>query len=149
MFVIILQTKYYEFSLLAYLLALTSETKSGSVLVVDDSEAIRLLLKETISSGNLKKKVIEASNGIDAVKLFQQYKPDLVILDIMMPRADGLQVLQALFKLDKNVKILIMSSNENRDFITQAMRRGVSGFLLKPFDRHYALQAITQILNRK
>lgn len=134
---------------MAYLLALISGTKSGSILVADDSEAIRLLLKETISSSNLKKKILEASNGIDAVKLFQQYRPDLVILDIMMPRADGLQVLKALFKLDRNIKILIMSSNENKDFITQAMRCGVSGFLLKPFDRHYVLQTITQILNRK
>jgi YesN/AraC family two-component response regulator len=78
-----------------------TKPRSNVLLIADDSEAIRLLLKEIVASGNIKKKIIEADNGVDAVKLYRQYAPDLIILDIFMPQADGLQVLRALNKLDR------------------------------------------------
>jgi CheY-like chemotaxis protein len=78
-----------------------TKPRSNVLLIADDSEAIRLLLKEIVASGNIKKKIIEADNWVDAVKLYRQYAPDLIILDIFMPQADGLQVLRALNKLDR------------------------------------------------
>ncbi|TBR22368.1 MAG: response regulator [Candidatus Nitrosotenuis sp.] len=74
-------------------------------------------------STNIKKKIIEADNRVDAVKLFQQYKPDLTILDIFMPRADGLQALQALNKINIHAKIIITTASENMKFAEQSKKR--------------------------
>ena len=125
-----------------------SRLQSNTLLIADDSQAIRMLLKEIIEQGNVKKKVIEADNGIDAVKLYQQHKPDLIILDIFMPKADGVQVLRVLRKINKNAKIIITSAHENAKFIEQAKDYGVSGVLVKPFTKQSALQIITQALNQ-
>ncbi|MBI5378036.1 MAG: response regulator [Thaumarchaeota archaeon] len=128
---------------------MATKTKSGVLLIADDSKAIRMLLKETITLGNIKKKIIEADNGVDAVKLFQQYKPDLTILDIFMPRADGLQAIQALNKINRQAKIIITTASENTKFAEQSKgHHRLSGVLLKPFTKQYALQIITQAMNQ-
>ncbi|MBI5147284.1 MAG: response regulator [Thaumarchaeota archaeon] len=129
-------------------MSLATKTKSNVLLIVDDSESIRILLKEVIALGNIKKKIVEADNGVDAVKLYQQYKPDLIILDIFMPRADGLQVLHALNKLNKQAKIIVTSASKNIPFIEQSKGYKISGVLLKPFTKQYALQIITQVINQ-
>jgi YesN/AraC family two-component response regulator len=129
-------------------MSLKTKTKSNVLLIADDSEAIRILLKEAIVLGNIKKKIVEADNGVDAVKLFQQYKPDLIILDIFMPKADGLQVLYALNKLNRQANIIITSASENMKFIQQAKGYRISGILLKPFTKQNALQIITQVMNQ-
>jgi len=129
-------------------MSLATKTKSNVLLIADDSEAIRILLKEAITLGNIKKKIVEADNGIDAVKLFRQYKPDLIILDIFMPKADGLQVLHAFDKLNRQSKIIITSASENMKFIQQAKGHRISGILLKPFTKQNASQVITQVMNQ-
>ncbi|MBI5378405.1 MAG: response regulator [Thaumarchaeota archaeon] len=130
-------------------MSLVTKTNPSELLIVDDSAAIRMLLKEVITLGNIKKKIIEADNGVDAVKLFQQYKPDLIILDIFMPRADGLQVLQAMSKINKRVKIIITTASENIKFAEQSKNHyRISGVLLKPFTKQYALQIINQVLSQ-
>ncbi len=129
-------------------MSLATKTKSNVLLIADDSEAIRMLLKEVVALGNIQKKIIEADNGVDAVKLYQQYKPDLIILDIFMPKADGLQVLHALNKLNKQAKIIITSASKNIQFIEQSKGYKINGVLLKPFTKQYALQIITQVMNQ-
>jgi two-component system response regulator YesN len=129
-------------------LSLATKAKSDVLLIADDSEAIRILLKEAITLGSIKKKVVEADNGVDAIKLFQQYKPDLIILDIFMPKADGLQVLHALNKLNRQAKIIITSASENMKYIQQAKGYRISGILLKPFTKQNALQIISQVMNQ-
>lgn len=129
-------------------MSLITRTKSNALLIADDSDAIRLLLKETITQGNINKKIIEADNGIDAVKLFMQHRPDLVILDMLMPKADGLQVLRALKKLGGQTKVIITSSSTNISLIEEARNYGVSGLLFKPFTKQHALQIIAQVINQ-
>lgn len=123
-------------------------SKSNTILIADDSEAIRLMLKESLGISSLKKKIIEASNGIDAVKLFKEHNPELVILDIFMPKADGLQVLGALLKIERNAKIIITSSTDNKKLVNQAIKMGARASLLKPFDKQFALHMITTVLNQ-
>lgn len=129
-------------------MSLSVRVQSNVLLIADDSEAVRILLKEAIAQGNVKKKVVEADNGIDAVKIFQQYRPDLVILDIYMPKADGLQVLHVLKKLSRQSKIIVTSTSENMRFIEEAKNYGINGTMVKPFTKQYALQIITQVMNQ-
>lgn len=129
-------------------MSLATKTQSNMLLIADDSEAIRILLKEVLTLGNIKKKVIEANNGVDAVKLFQQYRPDLIILDIFMPNADGLQVLHALNKLNRRSKVIVTSASENMKFIDRSKNYRINGVLLKPFTKQQALQVITQAINQ-
>lgn len=123
-------------------------SKSNTILIADDSEAIRLMLKESLGISSLKKKIVETDNGIDAVKLFKEHRPELVILDIFMPKADGLQVLGALLKIDSKAKIIITSSTDNKKLVNQAIKIGARASLLKPFDKQFALHMITTVLNQ-
>ena len=67
------------------------------VLIVDDALFMRQVLKDILRSNGIDGEILEASDGMEGVKAFQQHKPDLVIMDINMPRADGIQAVSAWF----------------------------------------------------
>ena len=129
-------------------MASLTKSKNGAILIADDSEAIRVIIKEAIAASGIKRNVFEADNGIDAVKLFKEYKPELVILDIFMPKADGLQALKAMLSLDKKIKIIITSSMDNQKLVRDGIKLGAREVLLKPFDKKLALHTISTVLNQ-
>ncbi len=129
-------------------MASLTQSKNGSILIADDSEAIRVIIKEAIATSGIKRKIFEADNGVDAVKLFKEFKPELVILDIFMPKADGLQALKAMLALDKKVKIIITSSTDNHKLIRDGIKLGAREALFKPFDKQIALHTINSVLNQ-
>jgi two-component system, chemotaxis family, chemotaxis protein CheY len=130
-------------------MASLTQLKNGAILIADDSEAIRVLIKEAIATSGMKGKIFEADNGVDAVKLFKEFRPELVILDIFMPKADGLQALKAMLVLDKKVKIIITSSTDNQKLVSDGIKLGARGALLKPFDKQFVLHTIGNVLNQK
>lgn len=129
-------------------MASITQSKNGAILIVDDSESVRFLIKDAIASSVINRKILEADNGIDAVKLFKEAKPELVILDIFMPRADGIQVLKGLLLLDKTTKVIVTSSIDNEKFVQDAVKIGARAKLIKPFDKIMALNVITKVLNQ-
>lgn len=130
-------------------MASLTQTRTGPILIADDSEAIRVIIKDAIATSGMKRKIFEADNGFDAVKLFREFKPELVVLDIFMPKADGLQVLKAILAHDNKVKVIITSSRDNQKLIRDGIKLGARESLLKPFDKQIALQTISSVLNQK
>ncbi|MGA1191460.1 MAG: sigma-54-dependent transcriptional regulator [Bdellovibrionota bacterium] len=102
-----------------------------SILIVDDEESVRsslaLLFKTQFS-------VTTAADGEDAIRQFQGERPDLVLLDITMPRKDGIETLQELHKLDQTVPIIMLSGGNTIRTAVQAMKIGAVDYLTKPFD---------------
>ena len=115
------------------------------ILVVDDNLLIRTLLRE-ILSGAGHEVLAEAGDGDEAIKRYLELRPDLVTLDLVMPRRDGLATLAELRHLDPRARVIICSAWLTQPRVTTALRLGAKGFVSKPFDRRTLLAAVDAAL---
>ena len=119
------------------------------ILVVDDERFIRILLEETF--GVLRKagvEVLSAKDGNEALQLAMLERPDLVILDIMMPRIDGYEVCRRLreeLALDDTYIIMLTAKGQSQDRL-RGLRLGANEYLTKPFDPDYLITRATELL---
>ena len=118
-----------------------------SAVIVDDEELARQLLREYIESSSGIQVVAECANGFDAVKAISEKKPDLVFLDVQMPKLTGFEVLEL---IDRNVAVIFVTAFDQ--FATKAFDANAVDYLLKPFslDRFQkALDRARQRLGQK
>ena len=111
------------------------------IMVVDDSRIVQLQLQK-ILSGTDYEVVACCQSGEEALSLYEQVKPDLVTMDILMPGIDGLETARQLLKAHPHARILMVSSLAYDDTINEANSIGTKGFVYKPFDRDQLLPAI-------
>lgn len=122
--------------------------KNYSVMVVDDDNLMREMLKAILRSEEYQV-VGEASNGEDALALCARLKPKLVLLDIQMPKMDGLQVLEAIRQAQPETKIIMVSAEATMDKVTEAIKKGAAGFVVKPFNAARVLDRVSECINGK
>jgi len=115
------------------------------LMIVDDSNIIRSKITRTLTQHDMQV-VATASNGEEAVKLFGAHKPDVVTMDLTMPRMDGLECIRALRKLDPNISILVVSALADKATAIQALKEGAQGFLCKPFSEADLTEAMEELL---
>ncbi len=114
-------------------------------MIADDSDAIRLVLKDILSIGK-HTVVAEAVNGDEAVDLFFKTSPDLLLLDLAMPKKDGLTVLKEIIEKDSQAKIVLITASDDQKIINQCLQIGASSYISKPFDFKQVLQQINDSL---
>ncbi len=114
-------------------------------MVADDSDAIRLVLQDILSIGK-HEIVAEATNGVEAVERFSQANPDVLLLDLAMPKKDGLTVVKEVMGKHPNAKIILITASDNQNIINECLRAGASAFISKPFDFDYVLKLIEETL---
>lgn len=115
--------------------------KKLDVLVVDDDSLIRELLSAILRNGDFTI-AGEASNGEDAYLLCRKLQPSVVLLDINMPRMDGLQVLASIRRVSPQTKVIMVSSEATLGRVKEALAGGASGFIVKPFNSGRVLNDI-------
>jgi len=120
-----------------------------TVLIVDDASFMRTVLKDIVKTNGLATHVIEAEDGVEGVRNYQKYKPDLVIMDINMPKADGIQALRAIIKLDPRAKVVMVSSVEQKAIVQDAIRLGARDYVVKPFDRSSVPLVLNKVLRQR
>jgi len=118
---------------------------SLKLMIVDDSNIIRSKITRTLSQHNMEV-VATASNGEEAISLFAAKKPDVVTMDLTMPRMDGLECIRALRKLNSKVHILVVSALADKATAIQALKEGAQGFLCKPFSESDLTEAMDELL---
>ncbi len=102
------------------------------VLIVDDNALMRKQVAALLQE-NLQYTVCgEGKDGVEAVEMFQQLQPDLVTLDMTMPRKGGIEALEEILKINPEAKVVIVSAITDASFITQAMQKGAKGYITKP-----------------
>jgi DNA-binding NarL/FixJ family response regulator len=102
-----------------------------SVLLVDDDELLRAGLRAVLSSDQAIHVVGEATGGRAAVSAVRAYRPDLVLMDVRMPDLDGIAATREVLAASPEVKVVILTTFEQDDYVFGALSAGASGFLLK------------------
>ncbi len=124
------------------------DMKNKKIMVVDDSMAIRhVISKIFLTAGCI---VEQAVDGIDAVEKFQKFSPDLIVMDLVMPRQDGLQTIAQIRKIEKNKTIIFMLTSTATDEQTQrAQELGVSCYFIKPVNTDIIFNTASSALTGK
>ena len=107
-----------------------------TILIIDDEEPIRVLLKLTLQSAGYDS-VLEASNGEDGLALAMRYKPDLILLDLMLPGMDGLSVCRRLKSSPdtRMIPIIMLTAKSDESDIVIGLEMGANDYITKPFSR--------------
>jgi two-component system nitrate/nitrite response regulator NarL len=115
------------------------------ILVVDDHPVVRKGLQSCLARESRLKIVGEASDGDEAVQKTKELSPDIVLMDINMPRMDGLAVTELLRRETPKVKILVLSIHSNRDYIFRIIQAGAHGYVSKEAKPEELLRAIETV----
>lgn len=114
------------------------------VMIADDSDAIRLVLQDILTIGG-HEIIGEAQNGAEAVEKFSQLNPDVLLLDLAMPKKDGLTVVKEIIGKHPNARIVLITASDNQNVINECIKVGAKAFVSKPFDFDHVLKLIGDI----
>ena len=118
------------------------------LLIADDSAVMRKAISKYLEDYNFEI-IGNAGDGEAAVKIFKEKKPEIVTLDITMPKLDGLQCLEQIMNEDSNAKVIIVSALTNPEYSLKALKMGAKTFVKKPFTRASLQQAFNKVLATK
>ena len=114
-------------------------------MLVDDLKFIKLIERKVLEeSGH--QIVADASNGIEAIRLYQENKPDIVLMDITMPELNGLEALKKILELDALAKVIICSALTHEKMLYQAVKSGAKEYIFKPFTTERLISTINKVL---
>lgn len=102
-----------------------------TAMVVDDSSFMRGFLSKLLCENNYKV-IVEAENGIQAIEKYLEYSPDVVIMDITMPKMNGLDALKEIIRIDPKANVVMLSSLGTKFNIIEAIQIGAKDFVVKP-----------------
>ena len=125
---------------------LTAEENTGRVLVVEDDESIADVLRRTLRQEG--HEVRSAGDGVEALRLAEEFVPDLVVLDLGLPKLDGVEVCRRL-RAESDVPILILTARTETDDRVEGLDSGADDYLMKPFERKELLARLRALLRRR
>ena len=120
-------------------------TARPTVLLCDDSRALRMLAAGQLGEAGFDV-VGEAGNGLEAVSQYQALRPDLVLLDLVMPECDGRQALARILEHDPQARVVILSSLGAQGDIAECLRLGARSYLQKPIDPEAMQRVLREVL---
>lgn len=115
------------------------------ILVVDDAKFMRLTLTKILEDAN-HEVVSEAENGRDAIELYNQFKPDLVTMDVTMPEMNGLDALREIKRNHPEARIIMCSAMGQQKMVVEAITAGAKDYIVKPFDGSRVIDAVNRVL---
>jgi DNA-binding NarL/FixJ family response regulator len=125
----------------------STQSRPARVIIVDDHQLVRTGYRQMLSGEADLEVVGEAANGLEALELCRRVKPDLVLLDIRMPVMDGLQAIRAITQELPNTAILIVTTYEDPDYMSEALRAGAAGYVLKEAPKSQLINAVYRALS--
>ncbi len=120
---------------------------SKRVLIADDAAFMREMLRDILTEGGFEI-AAEAIDGNEAIELFQEHSPDLVMLDIVMPRKSGLEALKEIASMNPGACIVMCSALGQETLVMDALEAGARDFIVKPFKPEKVLDVIGKALEK-
>ncbi|MEO9307107.1 MAG: response regulator [Nitrososphaera sp.] len=114
------------------------------VMIVDDSDAIRMVLRDILTIGQ-HHMVADLSSGIQILEEYKRAKPNIVLLDMAMPKKDGLMTLKEIMEHDPHAKVIMISASDNQETIKDCLKVGARAYILKPFNFQDVLDTINKV----
>ena len=112
------------------------------ILIADDSQFMRKVLKDLLHDAGYID-LVECADGKECLAKYTSEKPDLVLLDIIMPEVDGIEVLKM---IDKTAKVVVISAVGQEKMVEEAKKLGALDYIVKPFDNAQVLEAVKKAL---
>jgi two-component system, NarL family, response regulator NreC len=119
---------------------------SVKILVADDHPIVRKGLRDLLENEPLFQIVGEAGDGLQALELINQKKPDVIIVDMMMPGLNGLEVLRQAKQLLPKSQVIILSMHSNEAYVAEALKNGASGYILKDSGPVELILAVNEVI---
>ena len=114
------------------------------VLVVDDEKLTRKLIIQVLKSVGYEI-VAEAENGQMGVELFKTYKPDIVTLDVRMPKMDGVSALKKIKAINKDAVVVMLTAENDSETVTELIKSGATNYIVKPVRRDLILEKMRTV----
>ena len=116
-----------------------------ALLLVDDHRMVRQGLRKIIESREDWQVVAEAGDGREAIALAEQHSPDVAVIDISMPRLNGIEAVREMTRRSPLTRVLVLSMHDDEAYVTQVLRAGAAGYILKDSAETDLVQAITAV----
>ncbi len=117
------------------------------VLVADDASFMREMIREIIEPEGFEV-VGQASDGVEAVEAFERLRPDLVTMDIVMPRRSGIDAVQEIRAIDPTARVVMCSALGQETLVMEALAAGAADFVVKPFRPDSVLSTLRKVLEK-
>jgi two-component system chemotaxis response regulator CheY len=117
-------------------------------LVADDASFMREMIREIIEPEGFDV-VAEAGDGTDAVDAFKEHSPDIITMDIVMPKKSGIEAVKEIIELDPGAKIVMCSALGQEALVMEALKAGASDFIVKPFKPDAVVVTLRKALEKQ
>ncbi|NLY51993.1 MAG: response regulator [Firmicutes bacterium] len=114
------------------------------VLVTDDTAFMRMTLRNVLEKNGFEV-VGEAADGEEAVALYAELRPDVVTMDITMPKMDGITAIRKILEIDPNARVIVCSAMGQKPMVIEALNAGAKDFLVKPFQPERIIEALRKV----
>lgn len=112
------------------------------IVIVDDHQLFREGVKRILDFEDSFEVVAEGNDGSEVIELYEKHNPDVVLMDINMPRVSGVEATEALLKEYPEAKVIILSIHDDGSYVTHALKTGALGYMLKEMDAEAIVEAI-------
>jgi two-component system chemotaxis response regulator CheY len=117
-------------------------------LVADDASFMREMIREILEPEGFEV-VAEAGDGVEAVEMFKEHQPDIVTMDIVMPKKSGIEAVKNIVTLDPGARIVMCSALGQEALVMEALKAGAKDFIVKPFKPDVVVATLRKILEKK
>ena len=118
------------------------------LLIADDASFMRQMIREIVESED-HEVVAEASDGIEAIDQFKNHHPDVVTMDIVMPRRSGIDAVKAILEFDPTARVVMCSALGQETLVTEALQAGARDFIVKPFKPDSVVNTLKKVLEKE
>jgi two-component system chemotaxis response regulator CheY len=118
------------------------------ILVADDASFMRQMIREILESEGFEV-CGEASDGIEAIDEYKRLQPDVVTMDIVMPRKSGIDAVRGIMEIDPNACVVMCSALGQETLVTEALQAGAKDFIVKPFKPDSVVETLKKVLEKE